>query len=91
MIEKIDNYNPIGKNVNYENITNTLHKQIPKKSLLFLIGDFFNCENLNLKLLSKKHEVIVIIVRDKFEESPAIFRKCKFNRSKYFSSVLKVI
>jgi uncharacterized protein (DUF58 family) len=70
MVENIDNYDPIGKNVNYTNITNTLHKQIPKKSLLFLIGDFFNSESLNLKLLSKKHEVIVIIVRDKFEESP---------------------
>ena len=70
MVEKIDNYDPIGKNVNYENITNNLHQQIQKKSLLFLIGDFFYCESLNLKLLSKKHEVIVIIVRDKFEESP---------------------
>ena len=70
MIEKIDNYDPIGKNVNYATITNSLHKQIQKKSLIFLIGDFFNCENLNLKLLSKKHEVIVIIVRDIFEEQP---------------------
>jgi len=71
MIEKIDSYNPIGKNINYQNITNQLHKLIVKKSLLFLIGDFFNCEDLNLKLLSKKHEVVCIIVRDKFEESPS--------------------
>jgi len=71
MIEKIDSYNPIGKNINYQTITNQLHKLIVKKSLLFLIGDFFNCEDLNLKLLSKKHEVVCIIVRDKFEESPS--------------------
>ena len=70
MIEKIDSYDPRGKNVNYENITHNIYKQIQKKSLLFFIGDFFNCENLNFKLLAKKHEVIVIIVRDKFEESP---------------------
>ena len=70
MIEKIDNYDPIGKNVNYGNITHTLNKQIQKKSILFLIGDFFHSESLNLKLLSKKHEVIVIIIRDKFEETP---------------------
>jgi len=70
MIEKINDYNPIGKNTNYKNITQDIHKQIQKKSLLFFIGDFFNCEDLNFKLLSKKHEVIVIIIRDKFEEAP---------------------
>ncbi len=26
-------------------------------------------ENLDLKLLSKKHEIVVIIVRDRFEEN----------------------
>ena len=70
MIHKIDKYDSLGKEVNYSNIVHTLHHQIAKKSLLFLIGDFFDTENLNLKLLSKKHEVIVIIVRDRFEESP---------------------
>jgi len=70
MIRKIDHYDALGKTVNYENIIYNLHKQIQKKSLIFLIGDFFNTENINLKLLSKKHEVVVIIVRDKFEESP---------------------
>ena len=33
MIEKINNYNPIGKTVDYENITTTIHHQIQKKSL----------------------------------------------------------
>jgi len=70
MVENIYNYNPLGKNVNYEKITTSLYKQIQKKSIIFLIGDFFNCKNLNLKLLSKKHEVIAIIVRDNFEENP---------------------
>ncbi|PIF04429.1 MAG: DUF58 domain-containing protein [Arcobacter sp.] len=70
MVEKINSYDPIAKIANYENITQTLNKQIRKKSLLFLIGDFFNCDNLNLKILSKKHEVVVIIIRDKFEEAP---------------------
>jgi len=70
MVENIYNYNPLGKNVNYEKIIISLYKQIQKKSIIFLIGDFFNCKNLNLKLLSKKHEVIAIIVRDNFEENP---------------------
>jgi uncharacterized protein (DUF58 family) len=70
MVEQIDTYNPIGKKVNYSAIVQQLNKKIQKKSLLFLVGDFFNCDTLNLKVLSKRHEVIVIIVRDKFEESP---------------------
>lgn len=70
MVEKIDQYDTLYKNVNYQNITLSLNKYLVKKSLLFLIGDFFDTENLNLKLLSKKHEVVVIIVRDRFEESP---------------------
>jgi len=72
MIEKIYNYNVIGKTVDYKNITNELYKKIPRKSIIFLIGDFFNTENidLNLKLLSKKHEVVAIITRDVFEEKP---------------------
>lgn len=70
MIENIYQYNPIGKNVDYRTISNDLFKKIKKKSLIFLIGDFFNCKDLHLNLLSKKHEVVVIIVRDKFEENP---------------------
>ena len=70
MVEKIDIYDPIGKNIDYTQLVQQLNKKIHKKSLLFLIGDFFNCETLNLKVLSKKHEVIVIMIRDKFEESP---------------------
>jgi len=72
MVEKIHNYNPLSKKADYQNIFQTLYKQIQKKSILFLIGDFFNCPHLNLKSLSKKHEVIAIIVRDKFEEEPSV-------------------
>ncbi|MEA2018653.1 MAG: DUF58 domain-containing protein [Campylobacterota bacterium] len=70
MVNNIYNYNVIEKKVNYEKIIDKLYKQIPKKSIIFLIGDFFNFENKNLKLLAKKHEVIAIIVRDVFEEEP---------------------
>ncbi len=70
MDEKIFNYNCIGKIVNYKNITNELFKNIRKKSIIFLIGDFFDIENLDLRILSKKHEIISIIIRDRFEEKP---------------------
>jgi len=71
MCDTIDNYKVIGKKVNYSQITDELYKQLKKKSIIFLIGDFFSTDNLNLKLLAKKHEVIAIIVRDKFEEKPS--------------------
>ena len=70
MVNNIYNYDAIGKKVNYTNIVNELYKKVPKKSILFLIGDFFNVDDANFKLLAKKHEVIAIIVRDKFEENP---------------------
>lgn len=70
MDEKIFNYDSIGKSANYKNITNGLFKNIRKKSIIFLVGDFFDIEDLDLRTLSKKHEIISIIVRDKFEEKP---------------------
>jgi len=91
MVESIYNYNPLGKNVNYEKIMTSLYKQIKKKSIIFLIGDFFNCRDLNLKLLSKKHEVIAIIVRDNFEENPTTLGNVNFtdpNTSQVFEGDL---
>ncbi len=70
MCEKISTYSCLGKSINYKNLTNSLFKKIKHKSILFLIGDFFDTKDLDLKLLSKKHEIIVIIVRDNFEEQP---------------------
>ena len=78
MVEKLFDYNPLNKNSNYKNIISGLSKQIRKKSIIFLIGDFFECETMNLQLLSKKHEVILIIVRDRFEENPSAIGDVNF-------------
>ncbi|PHO09359.1 DUF58 domain-containing protein [Malaciobacter canalis] len=69
MTENIFEYKSVNKKLNYKNITNSIFSQIKRRSLIFLIGDFFNVESLDLKLLSKKHEIVVIIVRDRFEEN----------------------
>lgn len=71
MVESILNYNLIGKKIDYPKISSKLFSSLKKRSLIYLIGDFFDIEELDLKLLSKKHEVVVIIVRDRFEEHPA--------------------
>ena len=70
MCEKIFDYNCIGRKVNFKKINDELFKKIRKKSIIFLIGDFFDTQGVDFKLLSKKHEIISIILRDKFEESP---------------------
>lgn len=45
-----------------------LFKRIHKPSLIFVLGDFL--KEVDLSLLSQKHEVIAIIIRDIEEESP---------------------
>ena len=70
MCEEVFQYQSIGKRQDLKAISNELFRYIRKKSIIFLIGDFFDIKDLDLKLLSKKHEIIAIIVRDKFEEKP---------------------
>lgn len=70
MSDKLYNHDVLGKKTNYPLITKELFKVIHHKSIIFLIGDFFDIEKLDLKILSKKHEIIAIIIRDKFEEEP---------------------
>ncbi|MEA2049124.1 MAG: DUF58 domain-containing protein [Campylobacterota bacterium] len=70
MCEKIKNYISLNKQCDYKNLATSIFKQIKQKSILFLIGDFFDTSKLNIKLLSKKHEVFIVIVRDRFEENP---------------------
>ena len=84
MVQNIYDYKAIGKKVNYTLIANDLFHKIRKKSIIFLIGDFFNTENLNLKLLAKKHEVIAVIVRDRFEEHPSSIGSVHFTDPQTF-------
>lgn len=70
MSETIFNYKALGKDVEYKMLCNEIYKTIKKRSILFLIGDFIDIEKLDLTLLSKKHELLLIIIRDKFEEEP---------------------
>lgn len=71
MCEEIFNYKSIGKQQKIKTICEELFLKIKKRSTIFLIGDFFDIKELDLRTLNKKHEIIVIIVRDRFEEKPA--------------------
>ena len=68
-LSKIEAFEMLGKESNYQALNDTLYKRLKRKSLLFIISDFVG--EVNLALLSKKHDVVAIVVRDRFEEKPS--------------------
>ncbi len=65
-IKIANNLNPLGKHIDYKKLESYLLSSVKQKSIIFLIGDFL--ELPTLRFLSAKHELYVVIVRDKFEE-----------------------
>ena len=70
LVQHIVNYDVLGKSVDYKKVITSLYKKLRQKSLIFLVGDFFDTEYLDIRTLSLKHEVVLIMVRDRFEEKP---------------------
>jgi uncharacterized protein (DUF58 family) len=66
--ESLADFNTIGKTGDFKGFVDTLFNRVKKRSLLFILSDFIG--DIDLKLLSKKHDVFAIIVRDRFEENP---------------------
>ncbi len=69
-VESILEFDALNKKADYKMMADTLYKRLKRKSLLIIIGDFF--EIPDFRLLAKKHEVIAVIVRDKLEENPPV-------------------
>jgi uncharacterized protein (DUF58 family) len=67
-VEESLNFNPLGKKGDFQGWADTLFRRVIKKSLMFLISDFVG--EIDLRLLSRKHDLFIIIVRDRFEENP---------------------
>ncbi len=67
-VEEILKFDPLGKDINYKELALYLRNRIKRRSIVFLLGDFIG--DIDLSMLSKKHEVISLIVRDKLEENP---------------------
>ena len=67
-VAEILEFDAINKKVDFKVIADTLYKRLRRKSLILVVGDFF--EIPDFKLLARKHEVVSIIVRDKLEENP---------------------
>jgi len=69
-LPKLLNFDALGKEVDYEKFSTYMLECVKQKSIVFVIGDFY--EELDLTLLSAKHEVYAIVIRDKFEEEPQL-------------------
>ncbi len=58
----------IGTRIHYNDAIADLFVRVQKRSLIFILGDFLQA--VDLSLLAQKHEVIVLIIRDRREERP---------------------
>jgi len=68
-VEKSLRVEVLNKVIDYDMLSKYALRKIKKRSYLFLVGDFL--ETPKLKALSKKHEVVVVRVRDRFEQNPS--------------------
>ena len=68
LVETLESYDVLDKRIVPDDFSKTLYAMLKRRSIIFVIGDFF--ETFDFKLLSKKHEVVAIMIRDKFEENP---------------------
>lgn len=68
-IENISNTNLLGFKDDFKDLNNILLNRLKLKSLIIFIGDFYKIPNFSS--LAKKHEVLAIVLRDKFEENPS--------------------
>ena len=67
-VDEILNFKALNKKVDFKFISDSLFKRLKRKSLVLVVGDFF--EIPDFRLLAKKHEVVALIVRDHLEEKP---------------------
>ncbi|MEA3330798.1 MAG: DUF58 domain-containing protein [Campylobacterota bacterium] len=67
-VDDVLNFYALNEGVDFKVLADTLYKRIKRKSLIIVVGDFF--EIPDFRLLAKKHEVVAVIVRDILEEKP---------------------
>ncbi|MDO8452947.1 MAG: DUF58 domain-containing protein, partial [Sulfurimonas sp.] len=69
-VSEILDFDALNQKVDFKVLADTLYKRLKRKSLILVVGDFF--EIPDFKLLAKKHEVVAVIVRDLLEEKPPV-------------------
>jgi len=70
IVENAIKIDTLGKEVNYQKFCDFVNGVVRKKSLIFMVGDFYG--EVDLSDISHKNEVYAIIVRDRLEENPLL-------------------
>ena len=70
LLNEFSTIEPLNLELEYEKIPNRLLKLQEQKSLFFLVGDFL--DEIDLSILAEKHELCVIMVRNRWEENPTL-------------------
>jgi uncharacterized protein (DUF58 family) len=68
-VESVLNAEILHRRVDLNFAVKELYRRIKRRSLIVLVGDFF--EIPDLRVLARKHEVVAIVVRDRAEEAPS--------------------
>ena len=68
-LEKALGIDPLEHVSDYKALVRYINERIKRKSLIFIVGDFYG--DIDLSLLNK-HEVFAVMVRDHFEENPQL-------------------
>jgi hypothetical protein len=66
--QSLYNASLLNTSLDYSSAVKDLFKRLHRPSLLFILSDFL--EEIDLSLLSQKHEVIAVVIRDREEEFP---------------------
>jgi len=61
---------PLEKEVDFNKFVAYVNERIKRRSLIFIVSDFYG--DVDLSLLNR-HEVYAVMVRDRFEEAPQLF------------------
>ena len=67
-VEEAVNLEVLGKEVDYKAFCDFVNSVVRKKSLIFMIGDFYG--DVDLSEIAHKNEIYAIMVRDRLEEYP---------------------
>lgn len=70
MMRVFEGLEPLGTKIDYKYVESRLLKLHNQKSLFFLVGDFL--DEVDLSVMAQKHELCIIIVRDRWEENPFV-------------------
>ncbi len=67
-LDSMNSFKQIGKISDYSLMSDELNRRLKHKTLLYIVADFVG--DINFAKLSKKHDITLICVRDRFEENP---------------------